>query len=197
MKKLLQSHNKFNALFKARLVKVDNIYNLELDDGLHIYTYVDQNLLNYLYKNKVDLDKFYTWKGQYTTSQHPKDSNIDVLKVVKLTSLEIDKEPQTYFSFVVHPFQIQDTQIDKFDKKYNFILANFLTNTERESIKLCYTKLVNEPTNSDTEIYVKGLEFTEQGHPLLISTKDNRKPIKVKCFRDKLNIVIKEMELLY
>ena len=196
MKKTLQSFNKFNALFKARLIKVDNIYNLELDDGLIIYTYVDQNLLNYLYRTKVDLDKFYTWKGQYTTSQSPKDSNIDILRVIKLTSLEKDKEPEPYFSFIVHPFQIQDTQITKFEKKYNFILANFLTNGERESIKLCYTKLVDEVTNNDNEIYVKGLEYTEQGHPLLISTRDNRKPIKVKCFRDKLNIVIKEIELL-
>jgi len=188
MKKKLQSVNKFNAYFKAKLVKVDNIYNLELDDGLQIYTYVNQSLLNYLYKAKIDLDKFYTWKGQYVTSQDVKAPNVDVLKVITLVSLE-DKPAQEYFSLVCYPFQIQNTQIAKYDKKYNFILANMYNSQDKESIKLCYTELTAEN--------VEGLEFTEQGHPYLISKKDNRKPIKVTCFRDGFNIVIKEMQLLY
>lgn len=197
MKKTLLSHNKWNATFKARLIKVNNIYNLELEDKLFVYTYVDQQLLNYLYKNNIDLDKWYTWKGQYTTSQHPTDPNLDVLKVIKLSALERDKEPQQYFSFIVHPFQIQNTQISKFDKKYNFILANFLKYNERESIKLCYKELSDVESNNDGTVYVKGLQYTEAGHPLLISTRDNKKPIKVTCYRDGLNIVIKELELLY
>ena len=186
MKKRLQSPNKFNALFKGRLFKNNNIYNLELEDGTIVYTYVDQNLYNYLYRSNVDLDKWYTWRGQYTTSQHPDNPNIDILKVVKLVALETNKQPQKYFSFVGYTFQIQDNQITKYNRNYNFLLVNLFKDGDKESIKLCYKELKHPD-----------LEYTEQGHPYLISTKSDRKPVRFKCYQEGMNIVIKEIELLY
>ena len=86
MKKKLDQPNKFNALFKAKLFRNGNVFNLELEDGTIVYTYIDQKLFNYLNKAEVDLDKFHTWRGQYVTEQDRNDQNIDILKVSNLVS---------------------------------------------------------------------------------------------------------------
>lgn len=186
MKKKLDQPNKYSAIFKARLFRNGNIFNLELEDGTIVYTYVDQNLFNYLNKAEIDLNNWYTWRGQYVTEQDKSDPNIDILKVVKLVALETNKKAQKYFSLVCYPFQIQNTQISKYGRQYNFILANMFKEGDKESIKLCYTEL----TNPD-------IEYTEQGHPYLISTKNDRRPIRVTCYQKGMNLVIKNIELLY
>jgi hypothetical protein len=186
MRKRLQSPNKFNAIFKAKLIRKDNIFNLQLEDGTVVYTYLEDKLFKYINRIDLDLDQWYTWRGQYTTSQHPDDENIDVLKVIKLVALENNKKPYKYFDIFGHCFQIQDTQIQKYNKRYNFLLVNLFKDGDKESIKLCYKKLDNP-----------NLEYTEQGHPYLISTKNDRKPVRFTCYQSGNNIVIKEIELLY
>lgn len=187
MKKKLDSPNKFNVLFKARLFKNNNVYNLELEDGTIVYTYIEQKLFNYLNKAEIDLNNWYTWRGQYTTEQDKFDPNIDILKVVKLVALETSKQPQKYFSFVGYTFQIQDTQINKYKREYNFLLVNlFNKDGDKESIKLCYKQLDNPD-----------IEYTEQGHPYLISTRTDRKPIRFTCYQKGMNLIIKNIELLY
>lgn len=187
MKKKLDQQNKFNALFKAKLFRNGNVYNLELEDGTIVYTYIEQKLFNYLNKAEIDLNNWYTWRGQYVTEQDRNDQNVDILKVIKLVALETGKQPQKYFSFVGHCFQIQDNQISKYKREYNFLLVNlFNKDGDKESIKLCYKKLDNED-----------LELTEQGHPYLISTRNDRKPVRFTCYQKGMNLIIKEIELLY
>lgn len=186
MKKKLDEPNKYTATFKAKLFRKGSIFNLELEDGTIVYTYINQKLYNYLNRIDLDLDQFYTWRGQYTTEQNKFNPNEDILKVITLDALVTDKKPEKYFTLIGHCFQIQDTQIEKYRRDYNFLLVNMYRGEDKESIKLCYKKLDNP-----------NLEYTEQGHPYLISTRNDRKPVKFTCYQSGMNLVIKEIELLY